>query len=221
VKLVLYSGGTGEQNRHLDRHCIQLTGKKYPRIAYIPACSFDAEVDFKDFVYQFASYDITQFIYFPIDIPFDRVLMKEVLKSDVIHLSGGNTFYFLNSLRKARMLDELHSFVMNGGVLTGLSAGAILMTPSIHTAGFPSFDRDINEEGIKNLAALNLVPFEIFPHYKNSKRYDLELKNYSLSSRRPLYALPDGSGLIMSDNMLSFVGKAFLFSQGSKTLVNR
>ena len=216
MKLVFYSGGTGEQNRILDRECLNLSGKKFPKITYIPACSFDSEIDFKDFVHQFAEFDITQFIYFPIDIPFDRIIMKEAFKSDIIHLSGGNTFYFLNSIRKSGLLAELLDFVKRGGVLTGLSAGAILMTPTITTASFPKFDCDENHDGLKNFKSLNLVQFEIFPHFKKSPRYENELMNYSKKSKLPIYALPDGSGILVEDESLKFVGKTYLFYQGKK-----
>lgn len=221
MKLVFYSGGSGEQNRQLDRLCLDLTGKTYPKIAYIPACSFDAEIDFKDFVYQFALFDITQFIYFPIDIPFDQILMREVFKSDIIHLSGGNTYYFLYHLRRAGLIDELKRFVARGGVLTGLSAGAILMTPTIHTASFPDFDRDENTEGVRNLQSMGLVGFEVFPHYKNSKRYDEELMAYSKKRKNILYALPDGTGLVINGNSTTAVGKSYLFVDGIKRVLNR
>lgn len=216
MKLVFYSGGTGEQNRTLDGECLNLSGKKFPKITYIPACSFDSEIDFKDFVHQFAEFDITQFIYFPIDIPFDQIIMKEAFKSDIIHLSGGNTFYFLNSLRKSGLIAELIDFVQRGGVLTGLSAGAILMTPTITTASFPKFDCDVNHDGVKNFKALNLVQFEIFPHYKKSNRYEKELIAYSKKSKFPIYALPDGSGIIAESESLRFFGKTYLFHQGKK-----
>jgi dipeptidase E len=221
VKLVFYGGGDGEVNRQIDALTIKLSSKKYPRIAYIPSCSFDSHVDFKDFVSQFTYFDITQFIYFPVDIPFDRVLMREVFKSDIIHLSGGNTFYFLASLRKSGLLPELKSFVQRGGVLTGLSAGAIMMTPSIQTAGFPEFDCDDNDEGLRNLKSLSLVPFEVFPHYKNSKRYETELIAYSKKSRLPLYAIPDGAGIIVDGNTQKFIGKVQCFFQERKSLVGR
>lgn len=221
MKLVFYGGGDGEANRQLDALTIKLSSKKYPRIAYIPSCSFDSHVDFKDFVFQYTYFDITQFIYFPIDIPFDRVLMKEVFQSDIIHLSGGNTFYFLAHLRKSGLLPELKAFVERGGILTGLSAGAIIMTPSIETASFPEFDCDDNDEGLRNFKSLGLVSFEVFPHYKNSKRYEKELLNYSRHSKHPLFAIPDGGGIIVDGNTQKFVGKIHCFYREQKTLVGR
>lgn len=216
MKLVLYGGGEASENYLLDKEAIQLTGKSYPKMTYIPSASFDGEIDFKDFIEQYSSFDLTQFIYFPIDLPFDKVLMMEAFKSDIIHLAGGNTFYFLYCLRKQGLLKELKSFVKRGGVLTGLSAGGIIMTPSISTAAFPSFDRDDNDVNLKNLKSLGLVSFDFFPHYRNSVRYEKALLSYSKKNSHPLIACPDGSGVVVDDKALKFVGKVSLFFQGKR-----
>ena len=113
-------------------------------------------------------------------------------------------------------MKELKKFVDRGGVLGGLSAGAIMMTPSIATASFPDFDRDENDVGIRNLNALNLMPFEFFPHYLNSRKYIEELNEHSILSSIPLYACPDGSGIIVENHQLRFVGRTWCFHNGQR-----
>tara|TARA_Y100000780_G_scaffold229574_1_gene249531 strand:+ start:33436 stop:34107 length:672 start_codon:yes stop_codon:yes gene_type:complete len=220
VKLVFYSGGDEEDNENVDQACLDLIDNPNPTFVFIPSSSYDGEAEFHEFVESWQDYGITRFIYFPVDIPQDRVLMKEVFQSDLIHLGGGNTFYFLKYLRQYGYLEFLREYVLMGKVLTGLSAGAIMMTPNIKTASYPSFDRDENEEGVRNLKALGLVRFEFFPHYKNSLRYDRELLAKSKNLRHPLFALPDGSGLIKNEEQLSFIGKAWAFKNGTKILIN-
>jgi len=220
VNLVLYSGGFEKENISLDRKLLELADKENPSITYIPSCSYDSEIDFNDFIRHYRALGISRFIHFPVDIDFDETIKKEAFLSDIIHLSGGNTYYFLKHLRRKGMLKELKAFVKRGGVLTGLSAGAILMTPSICTAGFPEFDKDENEDNIKNLKAMNLVRFEFFPHYRNSKRYDSELIKHSKGLDRPIYACPDGSGIIVKEGTLAFEGKCFSFFQGKKVKIN-
>jgi dipeptidase E len=217
VKLVFYSGGSEDENCYLDREAFGLTGKCTPKITYIPACSYDGEMDFRRFVCHNRQFGTNRFLYFPIDIPYDEIMLREMLTSDIIHLSGGNTFYFLHHLRKTGLLDQLKYFVNRGGVLTGLSAGAILMTPSITAASYPEFDRDDNDEKVRNWRALGLVKFEFFPHYRNSRRYDQELCLQSKKTKLPIYALPDASGLIIEDDEMRILGKAWAFYQGQKT----
>ena len=123
-------------------------------------------------------------------------------------------------MRKAKLLPQLRTFVERGGVLTGLSAGAIMMTENIDMAGYPDFDRDENVVNLKNLSALNLVDFLFFPHFKNSARYDVVFKRYSKLKKKIIYACPDGAGLVINGTELRFVGKCFAYSEGSKFPIN-
>lgn len=220
MKLVLYSGGSEEDNRFLNERALELTGVNSPKLTLIPSSSYDAEVDFKFFVQEFSELGVQRFLHFCVDIPFTQTVYKEVFQSDLIFLGGGNTFYFLKHLKKAGMFPLLKKFLERGGVLCGLSAGAIVLTPHVHTATFPHFDRDENPFGMKNLSAMRFVNFEFFPHYKNSRRYDAELLHHSKSSNLPLYACADGGGIIVEDQQISFCGKSYQFYQGKKLVLS-
>lgn len=220
MNLVFYSGGDDKDNLHLDRAFVELLGKKNPVITFIPSSSYLSDQEFKSFVRHYSKYKITRFIHFPVDVPFDKILFQEVMRSDAIHMGGGNTFYFLNSLRKAGLLGQLKTFAEKGGLLTGLSAGAIMMTENIEMAGYPEFDRDENVVNIKNLTALNLVDFLFFPHFRNSARYDAVFKKYTRQSEKIIYACPDGAGIVVRDNEIRFIGKCFAFSKGHKFNIN-
>jgi len=221
MKLVFYGGGDIEQNHLLDQSLFGMLKVKQPKMTLIPACSYHSEIEFIDFIRQYSLFDVKRFIHFPIDIDYDQILLKEAFSSDVIHLGGGNTFYFLKYLRKKKLLPMLKSFVERGGILTGLSAGAIMMTPSIDTAAFPSFDCDENIENLSNLKALNFVKFHFFPHYVNSSRYARELADFSKTISEPLFAAPDGAGVIVQNYELQFVGRVHCFHNGKKSLVSR
>jgi dipeptidase E len=214
MKLVFFSGGFERENKKLNQSLVELTGKSNPRITYIPASSYGSEIEFREFVKRFRKFNVTKFLHFAVDIPFDRILFEEAFKSDAIFLSGGNTFYFLEHLRKKNLLRELKAFVARGGVLAGLSAGAIIMTPNINTAGFPAFDCDENEEGLLDWKSLGLVKFEFFPHYVNSRRYSIELSSYTELSKYPLYASRDGSGIIVEGSDIKFIGEHHCFIKG-------
>ncbi len=220
MKLVFYSGGMAKENQNLDRAFIELLGKKNPVVTFIPSSSYLSEEEFRAFVKHYSKFKISRFIHFPVDIPFDKILLQEVMRSDAIHLAGGNTFYFLNSLRKAKLLPQLKTFAKRGGVLTGLSAGAIMMTENIEMAGYPEFDRDENTVNISNLSALNLVDHLFFPHFKNSKRYDTVFKKYSKIHQKVIYACPDGAGIVVNGEELRFIGKCYAFSGGHKFSIN-
>ncbi len=220
MKLVLFSGGLEKDNQSLDRSFIDLLPKKNPVVTFIPSSSYLSEQEFKAFVRHYSRFKISRFIHFPVDVPFDRIIFQEVMRSDVIHLAGGNTFYFLNSLRKAKLLPEIRKYAEKGGILTGLSAGAILMTENIDMAAYPEFDRDENVVNLKNLTALNLVNFSFFPHFKNSARYDAVFRKYSRTKKKLIYACPDGAGIVVYGDEIRFVGPCYGFAGGQKFTVN-
>jgi dipeptidase E len=222
MSLVLYSGGFPEENESLDKILFDIQKKKSNlQITFIPSCSYFADTEFEEFVEQYKKFNVKKIIKFQVDLPFSEIQKKIAFDSDIIHLSGGNTYYFLKHLRKNNMLSELKSWNQNGGILTGLSAGAIIMTKNIATAGFPSFDKDDNDEGINNLKGMELVDFEFFPHYKNSKRYDQELIAHSKTIKTPLYACPDGSGIVVQQDQIRFIGRTACFHNGQKYFVNK
>ncbi len=220
MKIVLYSGGAEKENRFLNQRALELTGVDVPKVTFIPSSSYYAEEDFKYFVDEFSKLGVQRFMHFCVDTPFTKTLLNEVLRSDLIFLGGGNTFYFLKHLKKHKMFGHFKKFLKRGGVLCGLSAGAIVLTPHVHTASFPHFDRDENPWDMKNLSAMRLVNFEFFPHYKNSKRYDDELLHHSKKSNLPLYACPDGGGIIIEKEQLTFCGKGHVFFQGKKFTIS-
>ena len=214
MPLIMYSGGVHGENARLDDELMRLIGRS-GCITFIPSDSDRSPPYFAQLKRDKARHGIKRWQYFPVDRPFTHAALREAMRSEAIHLSGGNTYYFLKHLRRSGMIPELRSYVRGGGVLCGMSAGSILMTPSILMAGLVSGERDENIVALKNLKALNLVNFEVYPHYKASPISVRTLKRHTRRSPTPVYAFPDGSGIIVQENILSFVGTVSCFRQGS------
>lgn len=222
MKLAFFGGGDFSDNVSIDNKVLELLeNKKSPLFTFIPSYFYQSDQEFNQLVQHYQKLGIKKFLKFEVDSNYSSTLKKAILKSDIIHLGGGNTYYFLKHLRHDAFINDLKKWVQEGGILTGLSAGAILMTKNINTAGFPDFDKDENEEKIKSFKAMNLVNFEFFPHYRNSKRYDQELINYSKKTKQPVYAAADGAGIILNDDEIRFVGKTVCFYQGTKSFINK
>lgn len=215
MKIILYSGGQEPNNRRLHEALAQLAGKKKNKsFTYIPVWSDSAETYFKRAIRRYSAVGFKKFTMLPIDQKINPTQLKKALKSDVIYLAGGNTFYFLYHLKKNKLIPALKKFAKQGGVLAGLSAGALILTPNIQLAGYPDFDSDENEVGLKQLSALGLVSFEFFPHYTRSVKLKKALLNYSKKTKRSIYACPDGSGLAIKNNQIQILGRAYLFKSG-------
>lgn len=223
-RLVLYSGGQERRNALIHEDLIELalaSRRRRPRggvrMTYVPVSEEGSLAFFRRFERRYRSFGGTDFECLPVDVPrpaSSPSAEKVLLGSDVVYLSGGNTYYFLHHLRRAGLLPVLRRFVERGGVLAGLSAGAILMTPHIGLAGYPPFDRDENEVGLRNEKSLGLVGFEFFPHFRNSARMREALGAYTRRSSRPVYACRDGSGLVIEGDRLTAHGDVYLFDRG-------
>ncbi len=93
---------------------------------------------------------------------------KLVEKADYLMIPGGNTFVLLDNLRKSGLFNSVREFFNKGGnKYLGISAGAIILGPSIEVAGIPgfSFGSDENTPQLKDMSALGIIGFVPVPHY--------------------------------------------------------
>jgi dipeptidase E len=146
-------------------------------------------------------------VYFELDRDYRPELLDELWECDAIHLSGGNTYYFLHWLRRRGMLEPLRQFAERGGILIGVSAGGILLTPEIGVSGLLG-DRPLAPE--EDLSALGLVDFGFAPHL-NTVRDKKALHDYARQSARPLYGCRDGDGILVDGRRLEFIGNIVEF----------
>lgn len=91
---------------------------------------------------------------------------------DVVMVAGGNTFKLLNAVNNSNFKNEMKNFLSRGGIYIGISAGAIIMTPTISIAG--EVEPDVNEIGITDLSGMGFVPFEVLPHYESYQDPQIE-----------------------------------------------
>jgi len=221
MRLWFYSSGDAASNADADaRLAIQIEqnmGKRRrePRVTFIPANPEDAPYYFEEFVDRCSQHGITNVEL--LDIHDGRLTSARVsaaLRSDMVYISGGNTFHLLHAMRHTGFEHDLARYVHAGGILAGHSAGAIVMTPTIATAAFPEEDRDENVVGVTDFKAMRLVPFEIFPHYRNNVIFNVSLQRSSLRMGRPIYGLPDGSAIAVDGEAITFIGPVWGFVKG-------
>lgn len=187
---------------------------RHKSLTYIPFCADGARSFYLRAIRRYKPFGFSRFGMLAADEPFTREDLKRTFDSDAIYLAGGNTFYFLKHLRAAGLLPRLRKYVRDGGVLAGLSAGAILMTPTIGLAGYPPEDADENDVKLRDLSALGLVDFEFFPHFEDTRRLRELLRRYSIKSRFPVLAARDGGGIQVQGGELTVFGRLALWSGG-------
>jgi len=93
---------------------------------------------------------------------------------DVIYVCGGNTFVYLDRIKKTG-LDKfiIDSVKSNRSIYVGVSAGSIVTGPDISIASWGS-EGDSNDINLNDLKGLGLTNIVISPHYRNELKSELD-----------------------------------------------
>jgi dipeptidase E len=87
------------------------------------------------------------------------VPQKAVEETDAILIGGGNTFRLLKALQDLDLIEAIRRKVSSGTPYIGSSAGSNVAGPTIKTT------KDMPIVQPRSFDSLNLVPFQISPHY--------------------------------------------------------
>lgn len=114
--------------------------------------------------------------------------IKKLENSNILVISGGNTFKLLDNLRKSGLDKAVCAFVSKDSfVLGGYSAGALILTPSIEICNLPNYDENVI--GITDLTGLGIIDFEVFPHY--NQEYEEAVQDYSKKTKLQVKTITD------------------------------
>lgn len=130
-------------------------------------------------------------------------VLKMIELRDIIYVGGGNTYYLLKAIRKCNFAKTINKLLKEGKVYLGASAGSIVAGKSIKTAGWYG---DKNVVNLRNLKGMNLVPFNIFPHY--DLKFDEIIKKKAPFGwqRRDIKFLKDDQAILVQGKNVILLG---------------
>lgn len=148
----------------IDKEIIALTGKKNPKLLFLPTASSDSERYIhvvQEHFHKRLGCDVDTL--YLLNKKVSRQEMEEkVFSSDIIYVGGGNTLKMMNIWRKVGLDKLLLEAGNNGIVLSGLSAGAICW----FRYGSSDSRRFTNPEAdLIRVSGLGLIPILLCPHY--------------------------------------------------------
>ncbi|MBN2350886.1 MAG: dipeptidase PepE [Bacteroidales bacterium] len=159
MKLLLLSNSTNAGEEYLDYakdYIRSFLGTKPNKLVFIPYAG--VTITWDDYSNKVAEkfLDIGYTI-FPIHK--QKNAAELINQAEAIVIGGGNTFSLLYHLQKKNLIQLIYKKVYSGMPYIGWSAGSNLACPTIRTTN----DMPVIEP--ENFAALNLIPFQINPHY--------------------------------------------------------
>ena len=111
---------------------------------------------FEDFGYEVENFDISIFS--------EEIAKEKLSQAKIVFISGGNTFYLLQELKRKNLTSYLKERIENGLLYIGESAGSVIAAPDIEYASIVD-DKTLATE-LDDYTGLNLVDFYIVSHFE-------------------------------------------------------
>ncbi len=221
MRLLLISNSTNAGEAYLDypKHNIHdFLGEKCVKCLFIPYAGVtvtwdDYEKKVKN-RFNEVGHDIVSIHHF--DDP-----VKAVEEADCIVIGGGNTWKLLHDMHANKLIEPIRKKVLGGTPYIGWSAGSNVTCPTLMTTNdMPIIDP-------LGFDALNLIPFQINPHYLDKKveghggesREDRILEFIEVNRDVYVAGLREGCMFVVEDDKMRIIGQRNLrlFKYGEET----
>ena len=199
MKLYLSGGGSGKQNHFAYINFFRIIDKSKP-LLYIPLAM---ESTMHKSCYNWFKNEINNY-------NFDKFEMvkssSELSKLDLnnysaLFIGGGNTYKLLSELKENDNINKIKKYLLNGGIVYGGSAGAIIFGKDIDGCKLMDEKNDVNTEGLNFINNYSLLCHFNNNNLKLNKKY---LTTYSKKNK--LLFLPEEDVLVISDKSIKIIG---------------
>lgn len=130
--------------------------------------------------------------------------LNELKKADIIYLLGGNPFTQLEYLKKSNYSDTICN---TNALVIGVSAGSMNLAIDSYYSKDEDYPKSIIYKG------LGIVDITIDPHFDiNNEEQVNEIKINS--KKRKIIGLPNDSAIIISNDVVKYIGNIYLFENG-------
>jgi dipeptidase E len=198
-RLLLISNSTNHGRGFLD-HCLDevadhLAGLR--RLAFVPFALYEREAYGRKVGERLQAIGLET-----TTVTADEKGHTAVTEAEAIFVGGGNTFRLLDTLQRTGILEAIRARAVSGTPYIGSSAGTNLASPTIRTTN----DMPIVQPA--SFAALNLIPFQINPHYLDpvpgsthmGETRETRLLEYLEENEVPVLGLREGAWIRVDGN---------------------
>lgn len=126
---------------------------------------------------------------------------RDLSSYDIIYVCGGNTFKLMKFAKEANFNKDIKSLLERGGLYIGVSAGSLIVGPSIQIAN--EVHPDKNEDGLIDFNGFNIVDLIIFPHY--SPDIEEEIKSFEEKNNVKVERVDNSQAILIEDGKKTLV----------------
>jgi dipeptidase E len=209
MRLLLISNSTRYGSGYLD-HCadaiMSFLGPTVSRVLFVPYAAFDRDSYVAKARARFEAINLG------LDSVHDapRGAVRAVEEAQALFIGGGNTFRLIDMLWRQELIPAIRRRVNAGMPYIGSSAGSNVACPSIRTTN----DMPIIEP--QSFEAMNLVPFNINPHYQDpfpgsthmGETREERIAEFHEENTPPVVGLREGAWLVVEDSQVLLQGSS-------------
>ena len=127
-------------------------------------------------------------------------VIKQIKDADILWIAGGMSGYLLYWIRRVELDKVLPDILNSGTIYIGSSAGAMILAKTQYSAEWYLGEP---EPGCSLIPGLGYIDFEIYPHFEEDQRQEIE-KRWKKGS---LYLLKNGEVITVEDGKIKVLGK--------------
>ena len=151
---------------------------------------------FEDFGYEVENFDVSIFS--------EEIAKEKLSEAKIIFISGGNTFYLLQELKRKNLIPYLKERIENGLLYIGESAGSVIAAPDIEYASIVD-DKTLATE-LNDYTGLNLVNFYIVPHFEEEPFVESSRKTVELyKDKLDLKLINNKEAILVENNNFTII----------------
>lgn len=129
---------------------------------------------------------------------------QDLQMADIIWMGGGATGYLMYWLRRHGLDKTLPKFLAENKVYIGSSAGSMVASQSLSICDWYLGEPEL---GASYIPGLNLVNFEIYPHFHDDQLTQIKELRAQHQTNLPLYLLKDGEVILVDNAQIEFFGE--------------
>ena len=151
---------------------------------------------FEDFGYEVENFDVSIFS--------EKIAKEKLSQAKTVFISGGNTFYLLQELKRKNLTSYLKERIENGLIYIGESAGSVIVASDIEYASIVD-DKTLATE-LDDYAGLNLVDFYIVPHFEEEPFVESSRKTVELyKDKLDLKLINNKEAILVENNNFTII----------------